>query len=56
MQSIGGLHSEAALAVDTKEREMVISNGTSPGVLKSLLTPNGAEPIVDKDWDWLDRP
>jgi hypothetical protein len=50
MRSIGGLHSEVALGVDTQGHGVIIPKTLSKRELEALITPNGQEMIASKDW------
>jgi hypothetical protein len=50
MQSIGGLHGDVVLAVDTDENELKLPISTPQSVLDALVTPNGGESIQPGAW------
>lgn len=50
MQSIGGLHPQVALGIDTEGNSMIIPKSTSLKDLEALLTPNGGEANASNDW------
>jgi hypothetical protein len=50
MESIGGLHAEVALGVDTRGNAMILSKTTTIAELDALVSPNGGEAIASKDW------
>lgn len=50
MESIGGLHAEVALGVDTRGDAMIIPKTTTIAELDALVSPNGREAIASKDW------
>ena len=50
MESIGGLHAEVALGVDTRGNAMIIPKTTTIAELDALVSPNGGEVIASKDW------
>lgn len=50
LQSIGGLHAQVALGIDTQGNPVIIPKSISLGELEALLTPNGGEANASKDW------
>jgi len=50
MQSIGGLHSDVALGVDTQGQSVIIPRSTSTTELEALITPSAGEAIASKEW------
>lgn len=50
MQSIGGLHSQVALGVDTQGNSVIMPKDISQAELDGLISPNGGDPNASKDW------
>lgn len=50
MQSIGGLHRDVLLAVDSDENELKLPMSIPQSVLDALVTPNGGESIQPGAW------
>lgn len=50
MSSIGGLHTQVALGVDTQGNAVIIPRTTSTAELDALITPNSGDPNASKDW------
>jgi len=51
MQSIGGLHRDVLLAVDSDENDLRLPISTPQSVLDALVTPNGGESIQPGAWN-----